>query len=238
MQETADLHQITWTQVCLVFAALACCMGCLWMVFFFGRKIQTSAYVRASLVNAAKGEELRNLMRDLEAKKVAGPLDPSKPPPPGFEKEARRMWQPQAPPSGPSVSVPYIPAEASVEQQQVLYREHAEREAARRAPFDQWYADEYERWFTLVKTAEITAEVNAERRVPRSMDIAILGGGWSFLLEFSTVIVIIFVLLCLGILNSLTGRDLTTIMASIAGYVLGKASISLGKGKESGDSVS
>jgi hypothetical protein len=102
MQEVTGTHEVSWTQVCLVLAALACCMGCLWMVFFFGRKIQTSAYVRDSLVNAAKGEELRNLLRDLEAKKMAGPLDPSKPPPPGFEREARRIWQSQPTASGPT----------------------------------------------------------------------------------------------------------------------------------------
>jgi hypothetical protein len=56
--------------------------------------------------------------------------------------------------------------------------------------------------------ARVKAEVSAESRVPRTMDISFLGGGWSFLLEFSTVIVILFILLCMRILNAITGRDL------------------------------
>jgi hypothetical protein len=42
-------------------------------------------------------------------------------------------------------------------------------------------------------------------------------------LEFSTVIVIIFALLTLGILGILEGREIATILTAIAGYVLGKA---------------
>jgi len=61
-------------------------------------------------------------------------------------------------------------------------------------------------------------------KVPSTIDISLLGGGWAFLLEFSTVIVIIFTLLILGILKALEGKDIATILAAIAGYVLGKAS--------------
>ncbi len=81
--------------------------------------------------------------------------------------------------------------------------------------------------------AEQQAMANAESRVPKTMDIALLGGGWAFLLEFSTVIVILFILLCLGILNAITGRDSITILASIAGYVLGKASANAQRGHAS-----
>jgi hypothetical protein len=65
------------------------------------------------------------------------------------------------------------------------------------------------------------------------MDISLLGGGFSFLLEFSTVIVIIFTLLILGLIGSLGGNEISTILASIAGYVLGKATSTQSKEKES-----
>jgi Na+/H+-dicarboxylate symporter len=66
------------------------------------------------------------------------------------------------------------------------------------------------------------------------MDISLLGGGWSFLLEFSTVIVIIFTLLILGIASVIQGKDIVTILASIAGYVLGKATSGSSPGLASG----
>lgn len=43
-------------------------------------------------------------------------------------------------------------------------------------------------------------------------------------MEFSTVIVIIFTVLILGILNVLNEQSISTILAAIAGYILGKAS--------------
>jgi hypothetical protein len=64
----------------------------------------------------------------------------------------------------------------------------------------------------------------AQKFVPQSLDISLLGGGWAFLLEFSTVIVIIFAIVILGILGVLAGEQISTILAAIAGYVLGKAS--------------
>lgn len=83
---------ISITQALLVIAALSSCIGCIWMVFFFGRRIQTSAFLRDSLVSATKGEEFRNLIRELDDRRLKGPLDPSKQPPAGFEREATRMW--------------------------------------------------------------------------------------------------------------------------------------------------
>ncbi|HEY6250780.1 MAG TPA: hypothetical protein VI685_12535 [Candidatus Angelobacter sp.] len=62
--------------------------------------------------------------------------------------------------------------------------------------------------------------------------------GWAFLLEFSTVIVIIFALLVLGILETLDGREIATILAAIAGYVLGKASGGAKKSQEEAASQS
>jgi hypothetical protein len=94
-----------------------------------------------------------------------------------------------------------------------------------------WIDEDRLFYANLCKTKEQEATDIAEKRAPKAMDISLLGGGWSFLLEFSTVIVILFILLCLAILNSLTGKDSVTILASIAGYVLGKASGSAQRGQ-------
>ena len=90
--------------------------------------------------------------------------------------------------------------------------------------FKNWEAEERSRYETLRQQAEVRALERAEKEIPRSIDISLLGGGWAFLLEFSTVIVIIFTLLIFGILGTLEGKDIATILAAIAGYVLGKAS--------------
>ena len=45
-----------------------------------------------------------------------------------------------------------------------------------------------------------------------------------FYIEFGTVIVIIFTLLALGVLKIIGGQEVATILAAIAGYVLGKTS--------------
>lgn len=239
MQEGVSTFVISWTQGFLVLITLLCCVGCLWMVFFFGRQIQTSAYVRNSLVVAVKAEELDNLMRELQAKRLSGWLDQKKPPPFGFEREAQFLWRDDGAVKGaPSPEAPYLSGDLKPEARQALmdqYRRErdAEEEAERqrRAPFERWAEDERERYAVLCEAAERQAQANAESRVPRTMDIALLGGGWSFLLEFSTVIVILFILLCLGILNAITGRDSVTILASIAGYVLGKASANAPRGQ-------
>jgi hypothetical protein len=39
-------------------------------------------------------------------------------------------------------------------------------------------------------------------------------------------------LLSLGILGSISGKDLSTILASVAGYVLGKASSAMQRGQD------
>jgi hypothetical protein len=194
------------------------------MVFFFGRQIQTSAYLRSSLVSAVRLQELQNLMRELEDRRSRGPLDPTKPPPKGFEAEAEYVWRSDFRAEGPSAPQSWNATPEQIEQARRDREEAEAREKARRAPFETWIKEELERYGNLCEAAERQASQSAEDRVPKSMDISLLGGGWSFLLEFSTVIVILFILLCMGILNSINGKDAVTILASIAGYVLGKAS--------------
>jgi hypothetical protein len=88
---TATLS-ISAAQVVLVVAALSACMGCIYMVFFFGRRLQTSAYLRDSLVAAMKDEDLRNQLRALDERRQTGWLDPAKPPPAGFEFMVSSIW--------------------------------------------------------------------------------------------------------------------------------------------------
>src|SRR5271166_4742589 len=49
------------------------------------------------------------------------------------------------------------------------------------------------------------------------------GRGPSFVLEFTAIVVIIFAAVTLGILGVLSGQQIGTLLAAIAGYVLGKA---------------
>jgi hypothetical protein len=206
------------SQIALVAVLLCACLTCIWMVFFFGRRLQSTAFLRNSLVEGIKQQELRALLRELHDEAVAGPLDPAKPPPADFGPPAQlwtegiyRSYQDRW--SGPASweGKPETP-----EQRQA--RERTLAECA------EWEKEERARYELRRQDVERKAQKQAEARVPRSMDISLLGGGWAFLLEFSTVIVIIFAVLILAILGTLTGQEISTILAAIAGYVLGKAS--------------
>lgn len=84
------------------------------------------------------------------------------------------------------------------------------------------------------KRGEITAEERdrAEKLLP-TMDASSFGGGWVFVLEFTTIIFIVFAGLALGLLGVLKSEPIATILAAIAGYVLGKStSIRGARGEE------
>jgi hypothetical protein len=84
-------------------------------------------------------------------------------------------------------------------------------------------AEKHDIFDKKVQELEATANKRAESFVLKSMDISLLGGGWAFLLEFSTVIVIILTLLIIGIAGVVTDKEITTILASVAGHVLVRA---------------
>jgi hypothetical protein len=198
---------------------LASCLVCIWMVFFFGRKLQTSAYLRTSLIEGAKQQELKILLRELQDRAIAGPLDAKNPPPDGYGP-TKDLWQPD---QGRKVaSGKYASTNETEEQKRErLTREQEARDLEEKCRA--WERDEKVRYDAEEKKAEAEALQRAQAKIPSSIDISLLGGGWAFLLEFSTVIVIIFTLLILGILKTLEGKDISTILAAIAGYVLGKA---------------
>jgi len=214
----------------LTVLVLATCLACIWMVFFFGRRLQTSAYLRDSLIEGARQQELKILLRELHDKALEGPLDPKCPPPDGYGP-TRRLWESER---YLAISEPqWFPRDEGAEEKQ----ERLEREQAKQRQndaFRDWETGERVRYEALRQKAETEASSRANKKIPSSIDISLLGGGWAFLLEFSTVIVIIFTLLILGILNTLDGKDIATILAAIAGYVLGKATSATKQSEKAG----
>jgi hypothetical protein len=73
-----------------------------------------------------------------------------------------------------------------------------------------------------VKKIEQEASDYAAVMVPPKSTVS-RSGGFTFILEFSTIIVIIFALVILGLLQVLSGNEINGILAAIAGYVLGRA---------------
>jgi hypothetical protein len=209
------------SQLALAIIALIACVACIYMVFFFGRRIQMAGYTRAYLLESAKNLEFPSLQREIWDRACAGPLDPEYPPPEGFGS-TEPLWYPQSLVTSYSQRLgnPQNPHETSQEKERRLQLLDACKK---------WEKEERERYKKEMQQAEQSAQKRAEERIPKSMDISLLGGGWAFLLEFSTVIVIIYTLLVLGILGALEGKEISTILAAIAGYVLGKATADASK---------
>jgi hypothetical protein len=70
------------------------------------------------------------------------------------------------------------------------------------------------------------AYANAQKRANRAIDVdlsVLRGRGAEFVLEFTTVVVIIFAAIILGVLGILDTQQIGTLLAAIAGYVLGRA---------------
>lgn len=200
---------------------LGTCLACIYAVFFFGRRLQTSAYLRDSLVEGAKQLELKTLLSELRDRAIKGPLDHNSPPPDRYGPTGR-LWQPDI---YGTIQPPY-PDDYHYGEETEEEKERQERHQEELKLYNawkKWESEERARYETLRQKAEAEALERAEKKIPRSIDISLLGGGWAFLLEFSTVIVIIFTLLIFGILGTLEGTEISTILAAIAGYVLGKA---------------
>lgn len=74
--------------------------------------------------------------------------------------------------------------------------------------------------------ARIEAEKNTENAVDTTEASLLRGQGPKFVLEFTALIVIIFLAVILGVLGRLDSQQIGTLLAAIAGYVLGKATTS------------
>ena len=112
--------------------------------------------------------------------------------------------------------------------------------------FSQYKAD-VEEWTDKVGTAAYEiyekdiekAKRKAEHRANRLIDdmdlSALRGRGAEFVLEFTAVVVIIFAAVILGILEILGEQQIGTLLAAIAGYVLGKATTESRRSRNDGD---
>jgi len=204
---------------------LIACLTCIYMVFFFGRRLQNSAYLRDSLIEGATQQELKVLLRELDDRALQGPLDPRFPPPTGYGS-TRRLWRSDESAGAANETTSWSGMKETDEEKKQREEREAAREAERKRiedSYSKWEMEEKLRYDTEKEKAQRIAVERAKKKVPSSFDISLLGGGYAFLLEFSTVIVIIFTLMILGILKIMEGKDISTILAAIAGYVLGKA---------------
>lgn len=92
---------------------------------------------------------------------------------------------------------------------------------------DNRYKDGYQReqmdlFYKERAKIRVSARDYAQKLLP-GIDVSAFGGGWIFVLEFTTIIFIIFAALALGFVGVLGSEQIGTILAAIAGYVLGKS---------------
>jgi hypothetical protein len=232
---------ISTNQMLLALVSIFACMACVYIVFIFARRAQNSAYLRQSFVDIEYKKELDGLLRNLQDEAIRGPLDYSEPAPDGYGPTSKLWiqggyrldeigpWGVVTGGWGSTNEVICTPSGSTVAGSEPDPTKRQERENAeieRKNTFNafkNWENAERKRMAERRKEAESKARRRAELQVPGTIDIALLGGGFGFILEFSTVIVIIFTILILGILNVMQGREISTILAAIAGYVLGKS---------------
>lgn len=132
------------------------------------------------------------LLRELRDKAMEGPLDPRNPPPDGYGP-MWRLWGPPELTREFFEPAPFPEVPPSRDEDMNAYRERKKtREDKRLQRLDaikKWEAEERTRFEVLRQQAEGRAAALAQKKIPSSIDISLLGGGWAFLLEFSTVIV-------------------------------------------------
>ena len=229
--------------IILAGVALSICLIIVLGLFLWARRLQIEGALKNRLLEGVSRMELERLMIDLDDKAWMQPLDPTGNP---FPEDARKIGLSH---SLYLRSEAYRESNTELVHptefiEPPLPENYDSMNKQMKSTYDQMIQDEKNRWIALEKGRKAyldwekkelenynkekekmieTANERAKDVVPKSMDISILGSGFSFLLEFSTVIVIIFALISLGILGVLEGREIGTILAAIAGYVLGKA---------------
>jgi hypothetical protein len=158
--------------------ALVALLLCIYAVFFFGRKLQSDAYRRASLVEAVTAQEKENKCNALESVKRFRPLDEEKNPLPEAGKyDQWYFWD---------------------HQQELFDLPDKPKPDATKEETDDWEKKQalavWGRKELLIfrqKLEEIEEDKDrkirtvADKFVPKAADISVLGGGFSFLLEFS-----------------------------------------------------
>jgi len=224
----------------LIVVALTVLALLIYAVFFFGRKLVTWGHFRDGILDNEKRLQYAKLLEDLYSEAERGPLDPNDPPPDAFGPVAQ-LWSSSytgyfytsalGSPSPPIYPQDYKDDKTFEYAKQLREQEEKARTEDLRL-CREWEKREKVRFAARDAELKKKAAEIAERRTPKSMDVSFLGQGWMFLLEFSTVIVIIFSLVILGFLGILDGTQIAPILAAIAGYVLGKTSSEAAKGKE------
>ncbi len=222
------IHSLTLYELILALFSIAALLACIYAVFYWGRQLRLSAAQRSGLLEALGRQELETLLYDLRKKALNDTgLDPDDPKPEKFG-DIRQLYEANIHPTyqemygGKERRTYYRGTDESFRSEETD-TEFEERTKTLKECQD-WEKRERERFRNLRHEAEAKAKRKAEDQVPESIDISLLGGGFGFILEFSTVIVIIFAVLILGVLHVLTDQSISTILAAIAGYILGKAS--------------
>lgn len=224
--------------------ALVSVVVSLFLVFYFSRRITLQTHLRNTLVEAAVKLQTDKQVRDLWDKAWAGPLSPSNPFPPEAEaidlkwdlcwttdqrEKARllylgdldtRTYEEYIATTGID---PKHFTQANFEARQRHAKEEYDKRKLGIQEYKKWERKEQEIFNTKNDAIVEAARQDVENKLPKQMDVSILGTGFSFLLEFSTVFVIIFAVIIMGMLGVLEGREIAAILAAIAGYVLGKA---------------
>lgn len=219
--------------------ALAVCLVCIYLVFNWGRQLTLQTHLRDTLVDGVKHLELDRLTHRLDDKAWQGPLDPKNNPFPVAAREIGlshtiMLWGDDARMSALSfeeyVEGPYDEEMQRIFSSEDLWKANVQIDKKKTAErkigiekYREWEEKERQMYDSRRTALESEALGLANESVPKTMDMSVLGGGFSFLLEFSAVIVIIFALVALGILGIMEGSEISTILAAIAGYVLGKA---------------
>lgn len=79
------------------------------------------------------------------------------------------------------------------------------------------------------------AKKDAQAQAKRALQVdfsALRGRGPEFALEFTAIVIIIFAAVILGVIGGLTSQQIGTLLAAIAGYVLGKGAARGGSGQQ------
>jgi len=237
---------ITNQSLVLATIALISIIIALSIVFWFGRRITIQTHLRNTLFNAAVSLESEKGIRDLTDKAWSSPLSNSN----RFPEEAQDinlrhdLWL--ADPNTKSTALFLQDEPKFMTKDQFLdynniqpgpdagkkYQEFQDQYQCDKANYDkrklgiakfrEWEERERQIYNQMKDDIISKATQDTQKTLPKSMDVSILGTGFSFLLEFSTVIVIIFAVIVMGVLGVLTGAEIAPILAAIAGYVLGK----------------
>jgi hypothetical protein len=175
---SVSMNEWTISPSVLTIFVLGTCLTCIYMVFFFGRRLQSTAYLRDSLIEGAKQQELKVLLRELHDKACAGPLDPRSPPPERYGS-TRRLWEPDRYVGMESSGSGYVRLSETDQEREARLKEE-EEERQRAIAVRQWESDEKIRCEALQQQAEKRALELAEKKIPNSIDISLLGGWMGF----------------------------------------------------------